>query len=121
MEAELRRLHSPDAPDVEHYVPIDADDFGLLLQAIIGPKDQIGEESFDFIVCTPNWLQKQVRDRGYLMGRHHLIVSRYDFDLIRDAIRTLCSETKGSDWDAIAEYLGRYGKWEFEDYRESTG
>jgi hypothetical protein len=52
------------------------------------------------------------------MGRHHLVVNRYDLELIRGAIEDLCREATGSDWSSVAEYLARFSKWEFEDYRE---
>src|SRR5262245_39386521 len=92
MKAELRRLHSPDAPDLGSFVPANPENFGLLMQAMIGPKNEKGEESFDFIVCTPGWLSTQLAKSGYLMGRHHLIIDRFNLELIRGAIENLCSQ-----------------------------
>ncbi len=115
-KAALRRLHSPDAPDLGSYTPVDLRRFGILVQAMIGPKGEQGEESFDFLVCTPAWLADQIASQGYEFGRHYLFVSRYDPELITRVLHELCDRASGPDWDSVAQYLGRYGKWEFEDY-----
>jgi Immunity protein 8 len=119
-KAVLRRLHSPDAPDMSSYVPEDPDRFAILVQAMIGPEGDEGEESFDFLVCTPEWLADRVADEGHEFGRHHLIVARYDPELINRALHELC-ETATGEWSAVATYLARYGKWEFEDYDLRSG
>ncbi|MCK2222051.1 Imm8 family immunity protein (plasmid) [Actinomadura sp. ATCC 31491] len=59
MKAAIRHLHTPDiAPGT--YVPDDPQRFMFLVQMIAGPDDGPGDESFDFTVCTPQWLQDQV-------------------------------------------------------------
>jgi hypothetical protein len=76
-----------------------------------------GHESFDFLVCTPRWLSEKVKSDGYVFGRHYLIVPHYDYALIHRAVTDLCEQAQGPDWDAVANFLARYGRWEFEDYR----
>jgi hypothetical protein len=117
IRAQLRRLHSPDVFDLEHYMPEDAEVFGILVQAMIGPQEGVGEESFDFLVCTPHWLATQVLNRGYVLGRHYLFLSRYDYGVLRQAIQDVCDQAHGEDWQSVAAYLGRFGHWEFEDYK----
>lgn len=89
----------------------------VLLQAFIGPEGGAGEEAFDFLVCSPAWILDEVRESGFLLGRHHLVVRRFDLQLIRGAIEEICSHARGESWSEIAARIGRYGKWEFEDYR----
>ncbi len=118
MHAKLRYLHSPDVPDMATYTPEDPTHFSILVQAMVGPRGEQGEESFDFIVCTPRWLEATLSQDGFVFGRHYLIVPRYDYYLIWQAIEDLCNRTDGPDWTTIANKLGRYGQWEFEDYRD---
>jgi hypothetical protein len=115
--AELRWLHSPDVEDLEQFMPADPEVFGILVQAMVGPHGAAGSESFDFIVCTPGWLATENFELGYRFGRHHLFLKRYDYSVLWQAIEKLCNTTSGSDWTTAAERLGRYGHWEFEDYR----
>lgn len=120
LRAQLRRLHSPDVANLETHVPAEPECFGILVQAMVGPEDMPGEESFDFIVCTPRWLTSKVVVHGYAVGRHHLVVRTYEYEVIRGAISDLCEKAVGPDWLTVASKLGRFGKWEFEDYRAAT-
>jgi hypothetical protein len=65
MRASLKRLHSPDVGNLQTFQP--ADDFGILVQMFAGPYGRAGEESFDFILCTPGWLLKEVEKKGSLL------------------------------------------------------
>lgn len=115
---DIRRLHSPDLFDMQSERPEDPEQFCILVQAMIGPAGEIGEESFDFVVCTPKWLAQSLRKDDYVFGRHYLLVEYYDYDIIFSALISLCQGITGSSWRQVAEQLGRYGKWEFEDYTE---
>jgi hypothetical protein len=119
IQAELKRLHSPDVLDLENWTPDLADDFSFLLQAMIGPKNGPGEESFDIVVCTPDWLKRNKGARP-LIGEHHLIVSQYNFRALRDFISEFVGDCTGKDWSEVARKLGHLGRWEFEDYRASA-
>ena len=114
--AALRRLHSPDAPDLDTYSPPDKTRFGILVQAMIGPEGEPGEESFDFFVCSPTWLIEELHELDYKFSHHYLFVAEYDLVLIRKALQHLCEHVVGPDWNTVASVLARYGRWEFEDY-----
>jgi hypothetical protein len=117
MHAELRRLHSPDAWDLRRFTPGDPEVYGILVQAMVGPKGAEGEESLDFTVCTPAWLAQELSAMGYQFGRYYLFLPRYNYDLLWKALYDLCDSTSGPNWQAIAQRLACYGQWEFEDYR----
>ncbi|MBI4784751.1 MAG: immunity 8 family protein [Oscillatoriophycideae cyanobacterium NC_groundwater_1537_Pr4_S-0.65um_50_18] len=116
MLAELRRLHSPDLLDLEFSTPEDPENFCILVQAMIGSKDEEGEESFDFLVCTPQWIVNHIARNKALFGRHYLIISHYDFEIIWNAIDGRCKLANRSSWREVGSYLNKYGHWEFDDY-----
>ncbi len=118
MKAEIRRFHSPDAMDLDSWAPEDKACFGIVVQAIIGPKDGIGEESFDFVICSPKWLEAMVSKAGSMLVRHHLLVQTFDLAEVKETIGSVVRGADGQDWIEIANKIARYGKWEFEDYMD---
>jgi hypothetical protein len=113
--AELKYLHSPDLPDLEDAKPQDPADFVILVQAIIGLEGGDGADTFDFIVCTPKWLERQVTPENPMSGRSHIFVEHYDYEQIRSEIARYCSLAVGPSWPSVAAILSRYGRWEYED------
>lgn len=62
MRAAIKAFHSPDVdpdPDLDHFTPADDADVGILVQLLVGPAGEQGEESFDVVVCTPRWLERE--------------------------------------------------------------
>lgn len=115
MEAKVRRFHSPDC-DLETYVPDDPVDVGVLVQIIVGPADGPGDESFDVLVLTPQWLQRWIAEVGPVLGRHHLFVNAFDWPMIKTLLTFAVERETASSWAELGDRIGRIGKWEFEDY-----
>ena len=118
VRAALRRLHSPDAIDLRSFHPSDSANFGILIQAMIGPAEAEGEESFAFMLVTPQWIARELQTRDSRWGRSTLIVSRYAYETLERAVLALCDRAEGDSWSQVAEILNRSMTWEFEDYRE---
>lgn len=118
MKAAIRHFHSPDIEDLNSWSPPDPTCFGFLLQVLIGPQGAEGEESFDFVVCTPAWLMEKHGIEAMVFGRHHLLLFEYDFGRIKESITEIVSRAAGDSWREVALWLARYGRWEFEDYDE---
>lgn len=110
MKARLKSVHSPDV-DMSTAIAQDV----ILVQLIIGPADEAGEESFDILVCTPQWIERAVKD-GPLSGRHLVIVDEVDRDSIVQFVEAYLTDLDEPTWADLAEKIGRLGKWEFEDY-----
>ena len=100
-------------------LPSDPAEFAFLARLYVGPPDSPGEESFDIIVCTPEWLSQQCQTNGGLYNpRHHLVVTLETFDkrALHAWLDARVREVQGATWHEIGERLGRLGYWELEDY-----
>ena len=117
MRAELKRLHSPDVPNLVSWAP-ENKEFSILVQILVGPERSPGEESFDVTVCTPGWLSWRLEQEKVINARHHLIVAKYDYSQLSNYLRTYVSSCEGETWQEVAHQLSRLGYWEFEDYVE---
>lgn len=116
MRAKLKGLHSPDIDDLESWSPGDGP-FGLHLDAMIGPSDSKGEESFGITVCTPEWFaNEQMRGHPIRSGLHTLFVVKYDYRVLSDYIERAAQRAEGKDWHEIGEKLSSLGRWEFAEY-----
>jgi hypothetical protein len=116
MIPELKRLHSPDIYDLKSYRPPEEDKFAFLLQAMIGAKNEEGDESFDITVCTPRWIIETHDIDSIIIGRHYLIVLKYDYHQLLQFIERFLRTCSGKDWEEVASKVSRLGHWEFEDY-----
>lgn len=116
MRAVIRGFHSPDVRDLADFQPEDPDVWGISLQVLVGPENAMGEESFDLTVCTPGWLAKQLGEDEMRWGRHYLLLKNYDWERLEPFLRRQFEGVEGETWLEIAALLGRYGRWEFEDY-----
>jgi hypothetical protein len=115
--AQVRGIYSSDMDDLAQYLPSDPESFCVSVRAMVGPEAGKGEESFDINVCTPKWLAEVCRAKGFIVGRHYLIVDQYDVVYLRRLITKLVQECEGDSWRDVAEKVGRLGFWEFEDYK----
>ncbi|MFN9303365.1 MAG: immunity 8 family protein [Candidatus Kapaibacterium sp.] len=119
MKAILQNIYSTDIDvPLADYQPVDPDNFGFLVRLIIGEEKLGGEESFDVMICTPQWLISNHSKSDIIIGRHHLIVFEYNYERIHSKLKSLIEEIELKTWDEIGLGVGRIGKWEFEDYSE---
>jgi len=116
MKAELKRMHSPDVDNLASYQPQGS--FGILVQLMIGPEGMPGDEAFDTIVCSPDWLAKHAM-RPDLVGNHQIVMDKYNYQILQSKIQDFCRFLEENDWQKLAAKLSAIGKWEFSDYVES--
>ena len=119
VRAELKSLDSADAVDgLDHFQPADPSVFSLSIGATIGLAGEEGGDLFYFNVATAAWFANDPPPKGFEFLRH-LLVTRWDYELVRRAISDLCRRTEGHDWNEVAAKLSRHAHWEFEDYSET--
>ncbi|TJZ99268.1 Imm8 family immunity protein [Actinacidiphila oryziradicis] len=115
MRAQIRHLLTPDI-DPTTFAPEDPERFMFVVQLLAGPCDGEGEESFQFIVCTPGWLQDRVSREGPMPGVYHVIVGSFDWPALETFFQRLVSQCAGADWNEVATKLSRHGLYEFADW-----
>ena len=117
MKPRLVHLYSV---DVSGELPADPTDCWVVVQAEIGLEGEEGADLFTFYVCTVTKLRAVLRAEGCLVGRHLLLLERFDWERVERAITRIIDKTEGDTWEEIAGKIGRFGLWEFEDYVEPT-
>jgi hypothetical protein len=115
MRAQIRHLLTLDI-DPNTFAPEDPERFMFMVQMLAGPSDGPGEESFQFIVCTPGWLQDQVSREGPMLSTHHVIVGTYDWPALKTFFEQLASRCTGADWREAATKLSRHSDYEYADW-----
>ena len=99
VRAELKRLHSPDAHNLETFNPKDS--FGILVQAMVGPVGVDACESFDIIVCTVDWFSANMHE-DIVLGRHYMFVRRYNYRAISNFLHNFGATCEGATWSEVA-------------------
>ena len=115
MRAELKSLSSLDVV-LETYAPPD-DAFCIGVVADVGPLGERGAEMFQFEVCSPAWLEKELQSDNVVLGRHRLFMSNFSYNALETYVLKRVQQAEGPDWPSVAEKLSRWGHWEFEDYQ----
>ncbi len=118
MKPKIKQIHSPDIDDLVNFQPEILDNFAFLLQIIIGPENEEGEESFDIEVCTPKWLLTNYSSDNIILGLHKIIIMQYDYNAILIFLNKFLSHCHGKNWEEVSNKLSYLGKWEFDDYKE---
>jgi len=116
MIPEINYLHSPDIEDLSSYSPPNGTVFGFLLQMMVNPIGESGEESFDFFICTPDWIKEKSKEEKIVPCNQMLVVEQYDYYAIVRFLTKLCESCTGDTWQECAMKLNRFGRWEFEGY-----
>ncbi len=115
MQAVVRSLHLD--PDPRH-LPADPAEFSLLARLLVGANSGAGEETFDVLVCTPEWLARSCAADGFVDGRHKVITTLDTFteNGLRSFLTRRVENATGDTWHEVADKVARLGYWEFEDY-----
>lgn len=113
VQPEIKHVLSFDVPDLRSYRP-EEEAFAVFVRAIIGPHGERGEESFDFTVCSPEWIKQHCTEP--MLGLHLLIVPSYNYEQFTKFLEKLVRACAAETWDECASKLQRIGSWEFEGY-----
>lgn len=112
-------VHSVFSPDVEigEDTCLEKNLDSLLLQFYVGPRGEMGEESFDVLAVTIRWLEDAVNKQHGLIGKGLFIVDIIDTSKIIPYLTSRFESEEAENWDELARKLSYIGNWEFENYR----
>ena len=102
---------------MELHVPTEEGMRSGWVRLYVGPSGGPGEESFDIFVCTPDWLEQEVAERGHRWGRSMLVVAQFDLVEVEKIVKARVATIDGADWSEVARRLALLADWEFQDYR----
>lgn len=118
--AQIKALLTADHDSLESVALNDPECFEVVVRALVGPRGEDGEESFDVSVCTPAWLARRCEKDGFVLCRHRLVLKSYSPARIRSVLAKFIERCSGDSWQEVAEKVARIGLWEFEDYRRQS-
>jgi len=88
---------------------------GQWVRFYISPERQPGDESLDFIVCSPDWLKEFIKSSGHpVIGRPHVIVHPFNLNKGVEFMQKAVEDECGEDYDVLTDRLSRLCLYEFE-------
>ena len=116
---ELRDILCPDL--VPPALPADPADCAVSFQVLIGPVGGEGSDAFSFTVATPSRLLHSADARW---GRGYLIVERFDWDVVVEAVARLLACCGRPTWEEVVQQLNHELQWALDnraEYRDPEG
>lgn len=117
MKAKIKSIDINSAVEIDDFTPEDVKNFNIWITFSIGREDSSGSDLFLLNVCSPKWLIENAFIPTW--GRHMLILNEYDLNTIKDTVYNYLESIAKDNWVSLAEEIGKFLAWEFEDYSET--
>ena len=115
-QAQLKTLFGNSGELLEELQPIEGS-FCHTLRAEIGVRGEKGADAFEFDVCSPEFLESETENHPVFSGENLIIMKRFDPDRVEEFVHKRLRHATGKDWGEMAGKIGKWARWEFEDYR----
>jgi len=117
MKPKILEWYSSDVGDPEEFHPPSPDDFSYTLTLEIGIRNgrHKGADNFYVEVCTPKWIDRQLKDSFAELGVNLLIVPSHDFARVREFLSSAIEALEADSWEELALKISRIARWEFMD------
>jgi len=120
MKPIIHQVSCWDHPNVRTWEPLDSADVAEELMLHIGARGTKGADNFTLRVATPTGLSGLPSERGIIATRPLLVMARYDYEDLWSYLEETVKECEAETWlDCVAK-LGRYFRWEYEDFKWSN-
>lgn len=115
LQPQLRSLMGQIDEELSSLTPVSGS-FCHTLRAEIGVQGEKGAEAFEFEVCSPEWLNAELDRYPLIHGGRMLITKRFSPTAVEEYVRKQLLHATGPTWETVAAKLGRWSRWEFENY-----
>lgn len=116
IQPEIKDYFSSDIVDLATWKPASLESLHFGLELSIGSPGGDAADLFQIVIASPEALRRQLGTIRIVSGRHHLIVSSYDWPEIQRYLEELVSKCAAPTWPEAAAKLSRHFDWEYEDY-----
>ena len=118
MKPVLKSIFLLDADSIfQDFEPEIPHNFHVSASLTIGDAEKVGGDDYSLGICTPIWLDHHIQNMGPLIGRHLLIVNRFDANEVRATVEKIISESARESRAETNSVLTRFFAWEYEDYQ----
>lgn len=108
MKARLDGIYSPDLVSEYGELPEEPEDCWIIIHADIGPDNDPGADRFTCYVTTPKFLAGIIKYDRFQLYRGLLVVNEFDWEVVEEAINSVCLEVEGDSWSEIVTQLSRF-------------
>lgn len=117
MKAKIKSIDLNSSIAIDDFKPENIENFSIWITFSIDEENSNGSDLFLLNVCSPKWLIENTLTSTW--GRHMLILNEYDRNTIKDAVANYLESIANDNWLSLAEKIGRFLAWEFEDYDDT--
>ena len=110
MMPELKWMFSPDV-EIETFAPEEGAPWGFLLQIGLAPPGIDGADSFDVIVCSPDWIPLHYGSDAIVDGRFHLIMATYSEAILKSYIERTARNSAAPTWNEVVDRFGQVAQF----------
>lgn len=115
MRVKLKGIYSPNLPSGYGELPDDPRDCWIVIHADIGVDNEPGSDCFILYVTTPRFLAKSIITERFQVGRGLLIVDEFDWDVVIDAVDSVCMKSGAGLWSDAVNQLSRSFFYEYDE------
>jgi len=111
-------LYSFDIAEGPPALPDCPNDCWVNVIADVGHEHAVGGDMFLFSICTVTRLKNIIERDSSIFLSKVIIVERFDWKVIEDAIKGILDKLEADTWEQLAAKINEYGEWEFHDYND---
>jgi hypothetical protein len=119
VRAVIRRYFYSDNDDLSVYEADAPQVFGYNLTFAIGVEDSEGEDFFEVLVASAEYLAQRYTDQDASFLRHVIIAADHNVPVAVNLMTNYLSSLDEDSWEKLAAKINRVARWEFEDYESA--